>query len=105
MPKQKIRIRLKAYDHKILDQSVGRIVDTIERTGARVCGPIPLPTRIKRFTEEARLTQTSPYRPSYHSPLDFWISPLVALLYAIGLPHCGCCILNKVVLDFIHREG
>ncbi len=50
MPKQKIRIRLKAYDHKILDQSVGRIVNTIERTGAKVCGPIPLPTRIKRFT-------------------------------------------------------
>ena len=50
MPKQRIRIRLKAYDHKILDQSVGRIVNTIERTGAKVCGPIPLPTRIKRFT-------------------------------------------------------
>jgi len=50
MPKQKIRIRLKAYDHKILDQSVKRIVDTIERTGARVCGPIPLPTKIRRFT-------------------------------------------------------
>ncbi|MBE0478077.1 30S ribosomal protein S10 [Candidatus Aerophobetes bacterium] len=50
MPKQRIRIRLKAYDHKILDQSVGRIVDTIERTGARICGPIPLPTKIRRFT-------------------------------------------------------
>ena len=50
MPKQVIRIRLKAYDHKILDQSVVRIVDTIERTGARVCGPIPLPTKIRRFT-------------------------------------------------------
>ena len=50
MPKQRIRIRLKAYDHKILDQSVGRIVNTIERTGAKFCGPIPLPTRIKRFT-------------------------------------------------------
>ena len=50
MPKQVIRIWLKAYDHKILDQSVVRIVDTIERTGARVCGPIPLPTKIRRFT-------------------------------------------------------
>lgn len=50
MPKQKIRIRLKAYDHKVLDQSVERIVDTIGRTGAQVCGPIPLPTKVKRFT-------------------------------------------------------
>ncbi len=48
--KQRIRIRLKAYDHKILDQSVERIVNTIERTTARVCGPIPLPTKIRRFT-------------------------------------------------------
>jgi len=50
MPQQRIRIKLKAYDHKILDQSVGKIVETIERTGARVCGPIPLPTRISIFT-------------------------------------------------------
>ena len=41
---QKIRIRLKAYDHRILDQSTGEIVDTAKRTGARVAGPIPLPT-------------------------------------------------------------
>ncbi|RLE15407.1 30S ribosomal protein S10 [Candidatus Aerophobetes bacterium] len=50
MPKQRIRIRLKAYDHKILDHSIERIVRTIEATGAKVCGPIPLPTKIKRFT-------------------------------------------------------
>lgn len=41
---QKIRIRLRAYDHRILDQSTGEIVDTAKRTGARVAGPIPLPT-------------------------------------------------------------
>jgi len=41
---QKIRIRLKAYDHRILDQSTSEIVDTAKRTGARVVGPIPLPT-------------------------------------------------------------
>jgi small subunit ribosomal protein S10 len=45
-----IRIRLKAYDHRILDQSVARIVETAKSTGARVCGPIPLPTKIERFT-------------------------------------------------------
>ena len=47
---QKIRIRMKAYDFKLLDQSVGEIVDTALRTGARVAGPIPLPTRVERYT-------------------------------------------------------
>ena len=47
--KQKIRIILKAYDHKILDLSVGQIVEAAERTGAVVSGPVPLPTSIKRF--------------------------------------------------------
>jgi small subunit ribosomal protein S10 len=46
---QKIRIRLKAYDHKLLDQSALEIVDTARNTGARVAGPIPLPTMINRF--------------------------------------------------------
>ena len=49
MAKQKIRIRLKAYDHRVLDQSARRIVETAERTGARVAGPVPLPTRIEKF--------------------------------------------------------
>jgi small subunit ribosomal protein S10 len=48
--KSKIRIRLKAYDHRVLDQSAQRIVETAERTGARVVGPVPLPTRLERFT-------------------------------------------------------
>ena len=47
---QKIRIRLKAYDHRILDQSTGEIVETCRRTGARVSGPIPLPTSRSIFT-------------------------------------------------------
>jgi small subunit ribosomal protein S10 len=46
----KIRIRLKAYDHKLLDQSAREIADTARRTGARVAGPIPLPTRINKYT-------------------------------------------------------
>ncbi len=50
MAKQKIRIRLKAFDHRILDQSARQIVDTAERTGANVVGPVPLPTRIEKFT-------------------------------------------------------
>ncbi|MBI5212959.1 MAG: 30S ribosomal protein S10 [Nitrospirae bacterium] len=47
---QKIRIKLKAYDHRLLDLSVKEIVDTAQRTGARIAGPIPLPTRINKFT-------------------------------------------------------
>lgn len=50
MARQKIRIRLKAFDHKILDQSAVQIVETAERTGAAVAGPIPLPTRIEKYT-------------------------------------------------------
>lgn len=47
---QKIRIRMEAYDHKVLDQAASEIVDTAKRTGAKVFGPIPLPTRIERYT-------------------------------------------------------
>lgn len=47
---QKIRIRLQAYDHRILDQSVSEILNTAKRTGALLAGPIPLPTRMERFT-------------------------------------------------------
>jgi len=46
---QKIRICLRAYDHKLLDQSVGEIVNTVKKTGANVAGPIPLPTTINRY--------------------------------------------------------
>lgn len=48
--KERIRIRLKAYDHRVLDQSTGDIVDTAKRTGASVAGPIPLPTLKNRYT-------------------------------------------------------
>ena len=50
MVKDKIRIRLKAYDFRLLDQSTAEIVDTAKRTGANVSGPIPLPTRVERFS-------------------------------------------------------
>jgi len=49
MPKQKIRIKLKAFDHRILDQSAVQIVEAAERTGAAVIGPVPLPTHIRKF--------------------------------------------------------
>lgn len=49
-PKQKIRIRLKAYDHRIIDKSAKKILETLERSGAKVVGPIPLPTEKKKLT-------------------------------------------------------
>ena len=49
MAKQKIRIRLKAYDYKVLDTSASEIIETVQRSGAHVSGPIPLPTRIEKF--------------------------------------------------------
>jgi small subunit ribosomal protein S10 len=56
MARQKIRIRLKAYDHRVIDQSAQLIVETAERTGANIVGPVPLPTKIERFT-----VQRSPF--------------------------------------------
>jgi small subunit ribosomal protein S10 len=50
MEAQNIRVRLRAYDHRVLDQSTKEIVNTAKRTGAQVRGPIPLPTRIEKFT-------------------------------------------------------
>ena len=50
MAGQRIRIRLKAYDHRVIDHSAHDIVETVKRTGAQVAGPIPLPTRVERFT-------------------------------------------------------
>ena len=50
MSKEKVRIRLKAYDHRILDTAASKIVDTVKRSGGIVSGPIPLPTEIEKFT-------------------------------------------------------
>jgi len=50
MAAQRIRIRLKAYDHRLIDASTSEIVETVKRSGARVAGPIPLPTNIERVT-------------------------------------------------------
>ncbi|MGK3294480.1 30S ribosomal protein S10, partial [Escherichia coli] len=50
MQNQRIRIRLKAFDHRLIDQATAEIVETAKRTGAQVRGPIPLPTRKERFT-------------------------------------------------------
>ena len=49
-PSDKMRLRVKSYDHRLLDNSVGQIVDALERQGAKIVGPIPLPTSFKRYT-------------------------------------------------------
>jgi small subunit ribosomal protein S10 len=68
MESQNIRIRLQAYDYRLLDQSVREIVNTAKRTGARVRGPIPLPTRIERFT-----VNRSPHIDKKSRELIYWI--------------------------------
>ena len=50
MSAQRIRIRLRGFDHRVIDQSAGEIVETAKRSGARVSGPVPMPTRIEKFT-------------------------------------------------------
>jgi small subunit ribosomal protein S10 len=49
MTKQKVRIKIKSFDHRLADQAVRQIIDAVERTGATVVGPVPLPTRIEKF--------------------------------------------------------
>jgi len=49
MSNQKVRVKIRGFDHRLVDQSVKQIVDTVERTGAIVVGPIPLPTKIEKF--------------------------------------------------------
>ena len=49
MSSQKVRVKVKAFDHRLLDQSVKQIVEAVERTGAIIAGPVPLPTRIRKF--------------------------------------------------------
>ena len=73
MAKQKIRIRLKAYDHRVLDQSAKRIVETAERSGAQVVGPVPLPTRIERFS--VRRKKWNVYGTHQQLPFLFEVYP------------------------------
>ena len=69
MDNQNIRIRLKAYDHRVLDNSTKEIVNTAKRTGARVRGPIPLPTHIERFTVNRSMWVGSGIGPRTRAPV------------------------------------
>src|SRR5690625_6167524 len=78
MANQKIRIRLKAYDHRLIDRSAGEIVETAKRTGATVLGPIPLPTKIERYT-----ILTSPHVDKEDRKSTRLNSSHVAISYAV----------------------
>ncbi|MBI5447714.1 MAG: 30S ribosomal protein S10 [Gammaproteobacteria bacterium] len=79
MTKQKIRIRLKAFDHRLIDRSTKEIVDTAKRTGAQISGPIPLPTDIERFTilisPHADKNARDQYEIRTHKRLIYIIAP------------------------------
>ena len=93
---QRIRIRLKAFDHKLIDSSTKEIVDTARRTGARVKGPIPLPTRMERYTilisphvnKDARdqyEIRTHKRLVDIHNPTDKTVDALMKLDLAAGV--------------------
>ena len=73
---QRIRIRLKAFDHRMLDQSAMEIVDTAKRTGARVAGPIPLPTLIEKFTVNFSINVGSGIGPATRAPVRLAVSTI-----------------------------
>ena len=73
---QRIRIRLKAFDHRMLDQSAIDIVETAKRTGARVAGPIPLPTLIEKFTVNFSIKVGSGIGPATRAPVRFAVSTM-----------------------------
>ena len=74
MANQRIRIRLKAFDHRLIDQSAQEIVDTAKRTGAQVQGPIPLPTRKERFTVLVSPHVNKDARDQYVPTSGWWTS-------------------------------
>ncbi len=77
MQNQRIRIRLKAFDHRLIDQATAEIVETAKRTGAQVRGPIPLPTRKERFTVRISRTSTKTRAISTKSVLTcVWLTSL-----------------------------
>ena len=73
---QKIRIRLKAYDHRVLDNSTKEIVNTAKRTGAQVRGPIPLPTGIERFTVNFSIRVGRGIGPRTLAPVRFAVDTI-----------------------------
>ena len=90
MSTEKVRIKLKAYDHRVLDDAVTRIVETVKRSGGEVVGPVPLPTEIEKITILRAVHKYKDSREQFeirtHKRLIDIYSPNVKLLDSIHLP-------------------
>ncbi len=103
MAKQKIRIRLKAYDHRVIDQSAEKIVETAKRSGADVSGPIPLPTEKSVYTIIRAVHKDKDSREQFeqrtHKRLIDIVNPTpktVDALMGLNLPHVGHSVVVKL---------
>ena len=86
MEKQNIRIKLRAYDNKVLDASTEEIVNTVKRTGATIKGPIPLPTRIERYTVLRSPHIDKKSREQFESRTHKRLIDIICLLYTSPSP-------------------
>ena len=85
MSNQRIRIRLKSFDHRLIDQSAQEIVETAKRTGAQVCGPIPMPTRINKDARDQYEIRTYKRLIDIVQPTDKTVDALMKLDLAAGV--------------------
>ena len=83
--RQNIRIRLKAFDHRLIDKSAKEIVETAKRTGAQVRGPIPLPTKMERFTVQRFFSVGRGIGPATRAPVRFAVSTISAADWSMSL--------------------
>ena len=65
MSKEKVRIKIKAYDHRVLDTAAKKIVETVKRTGGEISGPVPLPTEVEKFTILRAVHKDKDYREQF----------------------------------------
>ena len=92
MANQKIRIKLKAYEHSIIDQSAARIVETAKRTGSRISGPIPLPTE-KEIVTILRLPTLSSMTPTFGVfTISSTASSCPTMVRMLPIPATGCLL-------------
>ena len=97
---QLIRIRLKGYDHKLLDSAVGEIVQTVRRTGGRVAGPIPLPTRIEKYTVNRSPFVDKKSREQFEIHFGIFQHLELLLLHSKNLDH-GFAQLESLLLNIL----
>ena len=103
--KERIRIILKAYDHKLIDKATKEIVETAKRTGARINGPVPMPTKMERFTilisPHVNKNARDQYEIRTHSLLVDIIEPDTATVYALMKLNLAACVKVLISVDEI----